>query len=234
MKVSIIIRAFNRLEYTIQCINSIIYNSGYEDYEIIVVNQGSTDGTKQWLNWIKKMPNKWYDKVIPVHFRRNYGDFGGMKIGFKYSSGDIIMKLDNDIFMETRGWLDKMVKIYQYLNADILMAKRKGVKEQLPFDESKAVVIPYMKEKYRCVKIPRATACYITHRDIFELRYKNAKSDKHLTSTDNCWKCLDIIANHIEGYDPEKETYIQHDKYNFLIRKQFLSKKWIFKYGLKR
>jgi len=234
MKVSIIIRCFNRLEYTTQCINSVIYNAGYENYEIIVVNQGSTDGTKEWLNWIKKMPNKWYEKVIPIHLKRNYGDFGGMKVGFKYTKGNIIMQLDNDIYMETKNWLSKMIYAFEALNADVLMADRKGFKEKISYYSSTLQNILYDKEKLICAKIPKAVSCYLIKRTLFESKYKSVKNCRQLTTGDNCWKIINVYGFQIEGYDPDTGTYIQHDKYNFQIKKQFLSRKWIFKYGLKR
>ena len=48
MGTSIILLTFNKLEYTKKCIESIKkYTSG--NYEIIVVDNNSTDGTKEWL-----------------------------------------------------------------------------------------------------------------------------------------------------------------------------------------
>jgi glycosyltransferase involved in cell wall biosynthesis len=234
MKVSIIIRAFNRLEYTIQCINSVINNSGYKDFEIIVINQGSTDGTKEWLDWITKMPNKWYEKVKPMHLKRNVGDFGGMKIGFTYSSGDIVMQLDNDIYMETENWLDKMVYVFNKINANILMANRKGIRQKLPIDINTIKNIQYKKNILTCAKTSNAVACYLIKREIFDQKYKSAKRCRHITTDDNCWKLLEVFGNHIEGYNPETESYIQEEKYNFLFKKQFLSKKFIFKHGIRR
>jgi glycosyltransferase involved in cell wall biosynthesis len=234
VKVSIITRAFDRLEYTIKCINGVRYNAGYTDYEHIIINQGSKDGTKEWLNWIKKMPNNWYEKVKPVHLKRNVGDFGGMKVGFEYADGDLIMQLDNDIFMETKDWLAKMVFALNALDADVLMAERKGFKEKIPHDEEKLQRILYKDEELGCGKIPNAVSCYLIKRDLFEKGSRKALNCRQLTKNFNCWKILGVFGVHIEGYDPDTGSYIQHDKYGFQVNKLFLSKKFIFKHGKRR
>ncbi|MGQ9720641.1 MAG: glycosyltransferase family 2 protein [Candidatus Jordarchaeum sp.] len=235
MKVSIITRAFDRLEYTIKCINGVRYNTGYDDYEHIIINQGSRDGTKEWLNWIKKMPNDWYEKVKPVHLKRNVGDFGGMKVGFKYADGDLIMQLDNDIFMETKDWLLKMVFILKTLDVDVLMANRRGFKERIPHDEKTLKMISYNNnEELSCVRIPKAVSCYIIKRDLFEEGYKKALNCRQLTKNLECWKLLDVFGEHIEGYDPVTGSYLQHDKYGFQANKIFLSKRFFFKHGKRK
>jgi len=231
VKVSIITRAFDRLEYTIKCINGVFYNAGYDNYEHIIVNQGSKDGTKEWLDWIKKMPNNWYNKIKPIHLKRNVGDFGGMKVGFEYADGDLIMQLDNDIYMETKDWLSKMVFTFRKLDANVVMADRKGFIEKIPYDAKTLQRIQYNKEKLRCVKIPKAVSCYIIERDIFEKKYKKALNCRQITKNDNCWKILDVFGMHMEGYNPGTESYIQHDKYGFQVKNIFLSKKLIFKHG---
>lgn len=52
-KVSIIIRTYNRLEYLMQTLYS-IEKSKYKNYEVIIVNNNSQDGTKEWLSWMKE------------------------------------------------------------------------------------------------------------------------------------------------------------------------------------
>jgi len=231
MKVSIITRAFDRLEYTIKCINGVFYNAGYQDYEHIIIDQGSKDGTREWLKWIKKMPNDWYQKVRPIYLKRNCGDFGGMKVGFEHAKGSIIMQLDNDIFMETENWLSKMIYAFEALNADVVMADRKGFKEKILYDSSTLRNIKYNDEELICAKIPKAVSCYLIKRGIFESKYKSVKNCRQLTAGENCWKIINVYGVHMEGYDPESGSYIQHEKFGFQAKKIFLSKKFIFKHG---
>ncbi len=48
--VSIVVLAYNQLEYTKQCIESISRYTSHIDYELITVDNGSSDGTREYFN----------------------------------------------------------------------------------------------------------------------------------------------------------------------------------------
>ena len=92
-KVSVIIPSFNRYKYLLNAINS-IKNQTYDNYEIIVVNDGSTEDGYQ-SSELKKMA-----KVIHVE-RNSTPDWGGSRpavrnYGISEASGDYIAFLDDD------------------------------------------------------------------------------------------------------------------------------------------
>lgn len=64
-----------------------------EDYEIIFVDDGSTDGTYQRLKQLAEK-DSWL-KVI--RFKRNYGQTAAMSAGFEHAKGDVIITLDADL-----------------------------------------------------------------------------------------------------------------------------------------
>jgi GT2 family glycosyltransferase len=49
MKTSIVIVTYNHLEYTKLCIGSIRLFTRRDSYELVIVDNGSTDGTVEWL-----------------------------------------------------------------------------------------------------------------------------------------------------------------------------------------
>ena len=53
-KVEIITRCYNRLEYTVMCVRSINHKTEYKDYSHILIDQNSTDGTKEWIKSLKE------------------------------------------------------------------------------------------------------------------------------------------------------------------------------------
>ena len=92
-KVSVIIPSFNRYKYLLNAINS-IKNQTYDNYEIIVVNDGSTEDGYQ-SSELKNMA-----KVIHVE-RNSTPDWGGSRpavrnYGISEASGDFIAFLDDD------------------------------------------------------------------------------------------------------------------------------------------
>lgn len=131
-KVNIIIRAFNRLEYTSLTIREIDRLAGYDDYKIIIIDNASTDGTGQWL---KSLVKEGYYKVEPIYSDINLGDFGGTKLGYENLDPDCeyTMQWDNDCPPITEFFLRDMVKIMDnFPKIGQLMLKRNGVSTVLP------------------------------------------------------------------------------------------------------
>ena len=98
--VSIIILTFNQLDYTIACIESIRRYTQDIPYEIIIVDNQSTDGTREWLN------NQADIKVI--YNKENYGFPKGCNQGVEIAEGDSLLFLNNDTIV-TENWLSQMV-----------------------------------------------------------------------------------------------------------------------------
>jgi glycosyltransferase involved in cell wall biosynthesis len=131
-RVNIIMRAFNRLEYTSLTLREIDRLAGYSDYKIIIIDNNSSDGTGQWLKSLVK--EGWY-KIIPIYSKENLGDFGGTKLGYQNLDVDCeyTMQWDNDCPPVTPHFLAKMVKIMDtFPNIGQLMLKRNGVGGIIP------------------------------------------------------------------------------------------------------
>ena len=56
MLLSIIIPVFNNLHFTKQALESIEENISTDDYEIIIIDNGSTDGTQKFLSNYREQP----------------------------------------------------------------------------------------------------------------------------------------------------------------------------------
>jgi glycosyltransferase involved in cell wall biosynthesis len=89
-KISLIIPAYNeekRIRKTIKRAKSILFKLGIKDFEIIVVDDGSTDKTSEEA---KK------ENVIVVGYKKNKGKGYAIKYGSKFASKDLITFLDAD------------------------------------------------------------------------------------------------------------------------------------------
>ena len=62
-------------------------------WELILVNDGSSDGTSELLDEIAGKD----DRVKVVHFRRNFGQTAAMMAGFDFAKGDVIIPMDGDL-----------------------------------------------------------------------------------------------------------------------------------------
>jgi glycosyltransferase involved in cell wall biosynthesis len=111
-KLSIIIRCHNRLEYTIRTIVSIDEKCGLnkDDYEIICVDQCSTDGTREWLLSAEK---DGYYPISPIFLSSNYGDGLGMQYGIEHADGEFIAQHDNDIILFSDNYYKLLIEAYK-------------------------------------------------------------------------------------------------------------------------
>ncbi len=76
-------------------------------YEVIVVNDGSTDGSERELDALCARDKR----VKAVHFRRNYGQTAAMMAGIRYASGDIIIPMDGDLQNDPADILKLLAKL---------------------------------------------------------------------------------------------------------------------------
>ena len=105
-KVSIILPAYNVEKYLSKCIESIIKQT-YKNIEIIIIDDGSTDNTYAIAEEYSKI-----DKRIIVFYQENSGSGPARNIGIEKSTGDYIMFVDPD------DWIDKhMISDYIYLQS---------------------------------------------------------------------------------------------------------------------
>lgn len=96
MITSIVILAHNKLKYTILCIESIREYTDKNNYEIIVVDNNSTDGTVDWL--------KNQRDIKTIFNEKGLGFPKGCNQGINIAEGDNILLLNNDVVV-TPNWL---------------------------------------------------------------------------------------------------------------------------------
>jgi GT2 family glycosyltransferase len=103
--VSIIVVTLNQLEHTRLCLESLQRHTP-ESHEIIFVDNGSTDGTLEWLRNIVRESDD--TKVISAG--KNLGFAGGNNRGMALASGRHLVLLNNDTIV-TEGWLEGMLDV---------------------------------------------------------------------------------------------------------------------------
>jgi len=95
MDLSVVVPAYNEAESLPELAEWIdkVCASSSIDYELIVIDDGSTDDTWEVLKLITAMNQK----VKAVRFRRNYGKAAALQTGFETSAGDVVITMDADM-----------------------------------------------------------------------------------------------------------------------------------------
>jgi glycosyltransferase involved in cell wall biosynthesis len=94
MKLSVVVTVYNELENIrplIDRINGALLGANMTDYEIIYVDDGSTDGTVKELKSIDD------PRLVFVEFRKNYGQSLALMAGIDIAQGDFIATMDGDL-----------------------------------------------------------------------------------------------------------------------------------------
>src|SRR5215475_4543435 len=95
MKLSVVVPMYNEVENVVQMVDAIttaLQHVEY-DYELIAVDDGSTDGTREKLaQMVESNP-----RLRVIEFRRNYGQTAAMSAGIEYASGEVIVTIDGDL-----------------------------------------------------------------------------------------------------------------------------------------
>jgi GT2 family glycosyltransferase/glycosyltransferase involved in cell wall biosynthesis len=102
---SIITLTFNGLKYTKELIESIQKNTA-ENYELIIVDNASSDDTIEYLKELEKNHNNF--KII--FNKKNLGFPAGINQGINQASGDYLLIVNNDVVV-TKNWLKRMIQV---------------------------------------------------------------------------------------------------------------------------
>lgn len=97
MRFSIIVPVYNSEKYLVKCLESII-NQTNQDFELLIINDGSTDDSQEIIN---KYQNK-YPFKIKSFIKENGGLSDARNYGVTKAIGEYILFIDSDDFINTR------------------------------------------------------------------------------------------------------------------------------------
>lgn len=116
--VSIIVPCYQVEKYIRRCVDSIINQSiGFENIELILVDDASTDGTLEILRKYEKM----YPGIIVIECEKNGRQGTARNIGLQYATGKYIGFVDAD------DWIEPDMYEHMYLIAEEYSVDRKSV-----------------------------------------------------------------------------------------------------------
>lgn len=119
IKISVVIPAYNAENYIKKTLNSVL-NQTYNNYEIIVIDDGSKDSTKKIVNEIT-------DSRIKYFYQENQGVSTARNEGVKKSNGEYIAFLDSDDFWKKEFLEECIEAIKKYPNINLFCTRIQNV-----------------------------------------------------------------------------------------------------------
>ncbi|MGC9109174.1 MAG: glycosyltransferase family 2 protein [Caldimicrobium sp.] len=142
--ISIIIPTYNRLPLLKETLESVFSQINHHPVEVIVVDDGSEDGTWEYL---KELSNKYSFLKIFRH-PQNLGVSSARNSGLKLAKGKYVFFLDSDDLLLPRS-LEKLIYLSQNNSYEVYLTnsfrEKKGKKKFKPFPE---VENPFMRLKF--------------------------------------------------------------------------------------
>lgn len=241
-KASIIIPVFNKCELTQQCLTRLAAVTSAPDYEVIVVDNASTDGTTEFLSQLG-------GDIRVIRNQENLGFAKACNRGARVARGEYLVFLNNDT-IPTEGWLAAMVdEVERHRDVAVVGSKllyEDGTIQHAGVVFSRIVFTPYhlyrkcsadapmvnRRREFQCV----TAACMLVRRNPFEEvggfdeGYQNGFED-----VDLCLKIRerggriiyrpDSVVYHLESQTPGRKAHDNDNARRLLER--WSSKWWI-------
>lgn len=110
MDVSVIVPVYNTASYLTQCLNSLLNQKTKFSYEIICINDGSTDDSLNILNSYK-------DKIKVLNIK-NQGPGAARNTGIRHAKGKYLMFVDSDDYVN-ENFIQKLLEPVKNYSADV-------------------------------------------------------------------------------------------------------------------
>jgi glycosyltransferase involved in cell wall biosynthesis len=116
VEISVVVPIYNVDPYLYQCVNSLIIQS-FNNIEIILVNDGSTDCSLHICEYFRKFDNR----IVLINKNKNEGLVSARKTGIKQASGKYVMFVDADDWI-VKDYLEQVYNVAKKNNVDAVFS----------------------------------------------------------------------------------------------------------------
>jgi hypothetical protein len=134
---SIIVPCWNGVEFTQQCIAALKSHTR-PAWELIVVDNGSTDGTGTYLAGVRDMSTV---PVTVVSNATNVGFPAAINQGLRLARGEYLVMLNNDVVV-TDGWLDQLIALVNAKRSSVVSGPLSVVADGKPAERERPITPP--------------------------------------------------------------------------------------------
>ena len=114
-RVSIVTLTHNKLEVTRLCLPTLLKTAEGVTWELIVVDNGSSDGTPEWLKEFKEEAHAKGISVTILQNETNIGCSTARNQGINAASGEFIAFIDNDVALRSANWLQHFIQLFSQM-----------------------------------------------------------------------------------------------------------------------
>lgn len=158
IRTSVVIPLYNQVQYTKQCVDSILAFNDGADVEIILVNNNSSDGTAEYLETLP-------ESILKINNCDNKGYAGACNQGISVASAPWIIVMNNDVVV-TEGWIDGLQSASRQYRLDCVTP---GIREGAlgyNLSEYAANFTSQLHNVIRCGTL--SGICFATTRSVFD------------------------------------------------------------------
>lgn len=214
-KATLIVRAYNRLEYTIETLDSLIKTVDCNKHDILVVNNNSNDGTTEWLYWVQENSIFYKNKFRHYNPGRNLGGWYGFCDGLKHvlKDTDYVVQIDNDTKFYDQNWLEKMIYVKEETGVNMTMLRRIKRQSGVAFDNLPVSEFRSMKwndETIELADASRPVCCFLIPKELLH-RFHN--DNPGMLSERSAYKVASRYGKPIKLMNVYVHCYLSDDKY---------------------
>lgn len=230
---SIAVPSYNSEEYLNKCIESLL--KGGERVEILIVNDGSTDGTKK----IATLYEKKYPTIVKVINQENKGHGGAINSGVQWATGKYFKVVDSDDTLDEKALLEVLDTLDEN-DVDMLVTNYKYTHEDPNDDKTIRYNTPFKKNKvltWKNVRFFKVEQYLTIHSVIYKtqcVRDSKIKLPEHIFYEDNVFvygvlpyvkklMYMDVVLYNYtigrEGQSVQEEVIVKRYKHQLLASK---------------
>lgn len=209
IKISVIVPVYNVEKYLPNCLQSLV-NQNYNDYEIIIINDGSTDNSEKIIKDYKTK----YPKLIKYYKKDNGGLSSARNLGIVKSIGEYLLFVDSDDSLEINA-LNTLANHINKKKLDIIVFNLYSVKDNIK--EEIQTFNTNINDKIKKYIIGNPSACNkLIKKDLFiknNLKFKEGIYYEDLM-------LMPILIKYTNKID-----FINKNLYNYYIRSNSITNK---------
>ncbi|MDD5979974.1 MAG: glycosyltransferase [bacterium] len=209
IKISVIVPVYNVEKYLPNCLQSLV-NQNYNDYEIIIINDGSTDNSEKIIKDYKTK----YPKLIKYYKKDNGGLSSARNLGIVKSIGEYLLFVDSDDSLEINA-LNTLANHINKKKLDIIVFNLYSIKDNIK--EEIQTFNTNINDKIKKYIIGNPSACNkLIKKDLFiknNLKFKEGIYYEDLM-------LMPILIKYTNKID-----FINKNLYNYYIRSDSITNK---------